>query len=117
MKNINTGVNPTTGREFLLLNVSKDKVLTYAGVSYQTRYGADQNKKSNQIIVRRDLLNDKKRKWMQDAKSAADRIHHLEFKLSEYNKNPDQAKLAESTKDEIVRLKRLKSYDFNSLKV
>lgn len=117
MRNVNTGINPNTGREFLLLNVSKDKVLTYSGTSYQTRYGADQNKKSNQIIIRRDLLNDKKRKWMQDAKSASDRIYYLESKLSEYNKNPDLVTLAESTKDEISRLKRLKAYDFNSLKV
>jgi hypothetical protein len=116
MRNSKQGLNPNTGVEFLLLNVSKDK-LTYSGTSYQTRYGAQKNKTSSQIIVRRDLLEEKKAIWTKRAKSKNDRIHYLEGKLYEYAKVPEQASLADSTKDEILRLKRMNSYNFNELKV
>ena len=54
-KNLEKGINPHTGRTFILL----DKNWHYIG-HYQTRYGAEQNKTPNEgmkIYERNNLLN------------------------------------------------------------
>jgi len=116
MHNTKSGANPFTGREFLILNVDVNRKLT-KGDSYQTRYGAEQAKQSGQIIVRADLLEEKKKGWKQATQRAAQKIDEFRNKIAKAKAEPyDGAeKFIEKWNAEIKSLQTKPTYDFSSI--
>lgn len=62
-QNYGVGVNPNTGKEFFILNIT-DKISVNA-TTYQTRLGADSVRTNKQMVVEKSNLINHLDKWKQ----------------------------------------------------
>lgn len=116
-KNCDTGKNPNTGKEFLLLDVANNGKLTKSGQSYQTRYGAVQNKKSGQIICLAENIAEKKAASIDAEKKRRQKIEYIQNKIADIKANPyDGAEsVIKSLREQIDSIKRQRSYDWSGI--